>query len=225
MKKSKIYWCHSFSNVNPNQLMGFKPEPLIKVLRKDLDFLDNKDLFSCESVMRDTKNAFVCRTSYDLTIKRVQGTELWVHPDGNPLSNSTNNLLQFHDSYGYVFMSDDVNTELKVLPPFFHDTPFKRGVSGTMNCGKWARIIAPTIINQSDPAIKIKRGDPSMYLYFNKDVEFVQVKETLELQNLVQKCVQVKNVHPNTPLRKLYDMFLNSGYNKIILDEMKRNVI
>lgn len=225
MKKTKVYWCHTFSDTNPNQLMGFEPEPLAKVLRKDLDSLDNKDLFKCESLMSDTKNAFVCRTSYDLIVTKPEKDGFWSYIDGRPMGTSSKDLLQFHDSFGYVFFSEDINTELTITPPFYHDTVFNRGVSGTLNCGRWVRFVGPTIIKQTDTPIKIKRGDPSMYIYFNQNVKLIQVKETTELQNLVTVCLSVKRSQTNTPLRNLYDMFLRSRYRKIILDEMRKNII
>jgi len=222
--KTKVYWCHTFSEMNPNELMGFKPEPLLKAMQNDLDWLDNKDMFRCGSMMSDVKSAFVCRASYDMTL-RFSDEGFWLFPDNTIMQNLGNDIVQFHNNYGFTFLSENIDTTLTITPPFMHDTAFNRGISGTLNCGKWLRFVGASIIKQDKTPIVIKRGDPIMYIYFNRDVQLIQVKETDSIRQLVNKCLNVKNYQENTPLNKLYDMFVNSGYRKMALKEMKGNVV
>ena len=99
---------------------------------------------------------------------------------------------------------------------------------GSFNISKWFRTVnfEITLWPESDK-IEFKKGEHLAYIHFDTedDIEFIQFTMTEELHNIQRVCVTSNTWASQDSLCARYDRFDKSNLNKIVMREIKKNIV
>ena len=137
----------------------------------------------------------------------------------------------FHPAHDYVHLDDlagwfffsEVPTQVTVTPPYLHPQGLV-GSAGTYDISKWFRQIHPAIM-VTDHSVEIARGQPVVYVTFDKPVELVQFDLTDRLLGIANRSASLKHTIPKLSLKYLYEKFKQNKANKIVIEEIKRSIL
>jgi hypothetical protein len=219
-----VYWCPVLRNNSTAQswknVAYFEPEPVVRDLVKSR----NKDVkyFQCPAFLDYFKNTFVIRAPVDITINVV------IDNEGKPSLRTFeydqeffNDMLfaRFHQnekfpmlSFNMIYLFFSKETQiLESLPAFLHNTELIKNsnlIPGTFDISKWIRPIDFTIevLDETKP-IKIKRGDPLLYIRFVSDekINLVRTECTDDLRAIMDSCTTLKKYVYNSTLLQNYE--------------------
>ena len=233
--KTKIYWAPYFVGDKDWTILHEQPQILFDVLRNDVnrDIPRGDNVFLCPSfsnlIKRISPITFPFNTKY---IRKDQD----IIPDSKHYINigirtsSFKNRINFIPLYQRIFFSEeDVNITL--TSPYFSKSPhIKYGsiTPGSFNISKWFRPINFEFTLWPDSEkIEFKKGEDIAYVHFDtkNDIEFVQFTMTDELNKIQEVCGTSSTWTPQEPLCTRYDRFDKSNLNKILLREIKKNIV
>lgn len=223
-KPTKVYYgC----NVNHGFSYDLDLEPLGKSL---YSLPNNVELSKCPSFVKHTKNMYLLRCPYDTEVWK--GKEGWSWgislSDKNEKGEVINKILviqeekeflphvQLYNNYFLRLIAENT-CNLTVLPPYLHHNKLY-GVSGEFDISKWFRTIPSATVAYP---FTLKRGEPLLYLKFDRAVDLQRVGIPDVGNNIEYTCLNYKNNSPRTGLEKLYDKFTRSGANKVLLKAIK----
>jgi hypothetical protein len=233
-----VYWSPFFPTEQyPSvQLMYETPDPLLSDLISRRNKEANGDnWFQCHAFLGGVKNTFVLRIPFDVAFGLDH--ELGVFPiDSDPENMKFVAIKQpsvigaytFAIRGNWIFWSEEPLV-MTSMPAHYHK-PVVDGyyIGGSMDIGQWFRPIeGATQLNPSVNTVSFERNDPIAYVKFETD-EPVKLKRfymTKELEELSWGCIKYKRYEPKRALPYLYDKFNKRGLNKIITQEIKRNVV
>jgi len=233
--KTKIYWAPVWDGNKDWTILYEQPQTLFDVLRndvnKDISRFDN--VFLCPSFSNLAKRISPITFPFDAKYIRKDQD---VIPDSKHYleietrTSSFNNCINFIPSYRYTFFSEeDVNMTLS--SPYFSDSPhmkYGRVTPGSFNISKWFRTVNFEItLWQDTNKIEFKKGEHLAYVHFDteNDIEFVQFTMTSELHKILRVCGGSSNWAPQELLCTRYDRFNKSNLDKIVLREIKKNIV
>ncbi len=129
-----------------------------------------------------------------------------------------------------IFFSDNLNTELEVLPPALSPNRFNdcMYISGKFNIGKHFRPLELALAFYKDVEINIRKNDDLYYVKFHspKKVKLVRFLFTEELKNLMHCFYNVRNYSKKAlSLSYYYERIVNFGFRKKFLQLLKQNKI
>lgn len=236
-----VYWSNfPDNNLSVSELKYFDPVPLIQEL-DILDFFGPASM--CPAILDDLKKTFVIKAPIDFDLQFNQYyTETICNFDYSPEfidyyigPFSTEKVFQLA-SPSYIFFTED-NTEITQLPAFYSSSSIYEtciGLSGTYNISSWLRPIKPAF-KLLGSRIKINRGDPLFYLRFNTSEKIkLQKFDSSELNTgkysqIIDAMAGYKfNKPKSNVIDKLSDLYLSfnkSKYKKIILKNIKENLL
>tara|TARA_Y100001973_G_scaffold69557_1_gene101502 strand:+ start:249 stop:965 length:717 start_codon:yes stop_codon:yes gene_type:complete len=234
--KTKIYWAPYFVGDKDWTILFEEPQTLFDVLRNDIsrDISRFDNVFLCPSFSNLVKKIFPAKFPFDTKYIRkdqdiIPDSKHFLRAKSEHLS-SFKNCINFTPSLRYIFFSEeDVNMTL--TSPYFSKSPhmrFGNVTPGSFNISKWFRQIAFefTLWPESDK-IEFKKGEHIAYCHFDtkNDIEFVQFTMSDELDKIQRVCVTSSNWAPQESLCTRYDRFDKSNLNKIVMREIKKNIV
>jgi hypothetical protein len=188
----------------------------------------------CSAMVELFKNTFIIKAPFSYHIDLDQ--------DGNivnsseqfqffePRISSFENSLCVDFHLPYLFFSEE-SVNITTTPPYMTKTVQQSyGFTAAVkyNIGKWFR---PFIITYhlwpSTFSLRIEKNEPIMYISFDTDrkIIFKQFKLTDDILSQAEGCMGDKNINYLQPMNLLYDRFIKTKMNKIILKEIKENLI
>ena len=233
--KTKIYWAPVWDGDKDWTILYEQPQTLFDVLRNDVnrDVSRFDNVLLCPSFSNLTKRISPITFPFDAKYIRKDQD---VIPDSKHYleietrTSSFNNCINFIPSYRYTFFSEeDVNMTLS--SPYFSDSPhmkYGRVTPGIFNISKWFRGVNFEItLWQDTNKIEFKKGEHLAYVHFDteNDIEFVQFTMTSELHKILRVCGRSSNWAPQETLCTRYDRFNKSNLDKIVLREIKNNIV
>lgn len=230
-KKATVYWAYNNSHMTALSVGGYPPEFLSQAIRKDLEFIDDKEYLSCPALLKGLSNVIVLRAAYDVELVFSKEKKCWDAYNINkksrtelPISKNSINHIQLHELFGFNFFSDTPDTIFEITPPYFHPNAHP-GISGSFDIGNWYRTIGGTILKKDTKPFFIRRGDPIFYLRSNRPFKLKRFQRTEKMSNLERECLVFKDFIPIKPLSYLYENFNRNKMRNRILEEIKNNLI
>ena len=233
-----VYWSPFFSSEQyPSvQLMYESPDSLLQDLLPRRNKQANGDnWFQCHAFLNSIKNTFVLRIPFDIAFGLEKN--VGVFPiNGNPENMqfiamkepSVIDAYTFTIRGNWIFWSEG-SLEMTTSPAYYHNKVFDGYyIGGTMDVGKWFRPVeGASQLNVGTNTVSFKRNDPIAYVKFetNEPVQLKSFYMTKELEELSWGCINYKRYEPKRVLPYLYDKFMQRGLDKIITQEIKRNVV
>lgn len=216
-----------------------EPDSLYKDLIKDKNE-DNayNNYMDCPAVIRSFQNTFIVRLPWNTTRNIDFNTGKFLN-ENNQEDNiseyfvpkpTSRSRLMFNLYHHHLLFSED-DLEATVLPAYMHSSELQTKctyIPGTMNISKWFRPIEGAFELQNGvSSISLKTDDPLCYIKFDtsEPIKFVRFNLSKELWELSQGCVQHKQHQPKKSLLYLYKLFHHTGMRKLILKNIKNNLI
>jgi hypothetical protein len=214
-------------------LLDMKPRPLIPELMKTKVSMEVNDrqYGRCPAFVDTFRNYFFINPPFDI--------EVSITEDGRVVSDKkdwvTNRDPSFVNRWSVDFdigwlMFSDKSIMMRQYHPYFHNTTFgKHGVvaGGGFDISSWYRPLATTMhLWENVNDLVIKKNEPMFYMHFEteKKIIFKQYYLTDRLQDIAMACADSPNVMRNTITDK-YHAFHRGKLNKIVLAEIKKNII
>lgn len=231
-----IYWAPASKSLNNNWNILYDD---LSSLYSDLAKIPNikcppqNNFFKCPSFKNTAKNIFV--------IKNPIETEFVIHSTNNIevlSSNSISVKVRDHkspiDSYllnyeiPYIFYSEE-SVEMSISSPFFHKAPhtqYGNVIPGSFDISQWFRQ-TNIEFNMYQDYMKIEEDEPIMYVKFscNKEVKLKRFDMSDKLYDISNTISNSPSWESNVSLSKRYKRFLSSKTNKIVVKEIKRNLV
>ena len=140
---------------------------------------------------------------YEFDTKQLRATE-YLHKTIKELlicDVNEKNVFNFQILLPYLFVTDDKELELIVMPPNIETKNLKFAVGG-FHIYSWIRHINSgwyLIDKKKEGVINVKKGEPLVYIIFNKSVSLEKTYETIKIKEFAKthkKIVQyVKNIN------------------------------
>jgi len=138
-------------------------------------------------------------------------------------------LLTYNMSW--IFFSEEpVNCFF--TSPYFHKAEYCSSgalVPGQFDIGSWFRPFNLEIqMHDNEGTIKFNKNEPLFYMDIdtNKKINFVRFNLNKKIYSLYQEAVQSPERYKKfMPLKERYNIFKSSKMNKIILNEIKKEII
>lgn len=140
-----------------------------------------------------------------------------------------NNILIVYGVSHYFFCEESL--EVTKTSPYFHKAEYEtygKIVPGKWNCGEWIRPINNEInLWNNVKEFRIKEYEPISYYSFNtnRHVRLQRFNVTPKITEISKTCSLSSSWEKLVPLKKRYERFKNSNTNKIIIEEIKKNLV
>lgn len=235
---AEIYWSPYFDEGPVDWTMLYQGEitTLYDNMRKELcqDEDPHKNLFYCPSVKNLTSNVAVLKNTLTSQFKIEDGRLIHVSYShvGSQIPRKPSMQGRQHLEYGlgWIFFSEE-DIEMTLTSPYF-DTPnhMKYGniVPGKLNISTWFRKINPEFVLKKDVnEFEIYAGEDIAYLTFNtnKKLKFTRFELSHKLRTYAMGCSTSSDWERWIPLEQRYSRFKESQVSKLILAEIKKNVV
>jgi len=189
---------------------------------------NNDEYFKCKSFHEVFKNTFYIEHPHNLTVDfdadpNVSGA-IRVRDTGNP------DTITFDYDLKWLFFSEEP-VIIEVTPAYMHnntDSMDGHITTGSMDISKWFRpVVATYRMWAGRRKIEFKKGEPMFYVHFKTDkkINLIRFEQTDKVVEIMDGCVSLKNVMPNLPLSDLYNRFIRSKRDKVLLKEIKANLL
>jgi len=234
MSKTKtVYWSPRLSQVqgeNHWNLLFIEPQRLLnKFVEDTTDSKDDriKNLKRCPSFVNLGKNTFYIENpmTNEFSVKDGQidykEGSMFIHYEGGDTI-----------AYGlsYLFFCED-DLELMLTGPYFSETKYDRYaklIPGRFNISKWFRPVNIEMLCVSkDKHFRVEEHEHLAYFNFLTDDKVVLKRfDTNEtLRKLSNTCATVSGWWKDVPLIKRYDRFLKTKTNKVVMAEIKKQLV
>jgi len=228
-----VYWAPWFpkDDVHHWNILFDDPKKLLTKVIKDVSEFKNERLdamIRCPAFSTLGKNTYYIENPIASEFKIVDGK---IEPVGENhyVTFLTNmNILMY--GLSYIFFCED-DLELLLTGPYFSQTNYtKYGmlVPGKFNIGRWFRAInlEMLLVNNRD-CFKMEEGEPMAYFNFLTDEKVVlkRFEGNDTLRKLSMTCGRSSEWWSNVPLAKRYERFLASKTNRLVLSEIKKQLV
>jgi hypothetical protein len=235
---AEIYWSPYFDAGLIDWSMIYQGEisTLYDEMRKEMcqDEEPHKNLFYCPSVRNLTSNIAVLKNTLKSQFKIEDGKLLHVSYShvGSNIPRKPSMEGRQHIEYGlaWIFFSEE-NIEMTLSSPYF-DTPnhMKYGniVPGKLNISTWFRKINPEfVLKKGINEFEIDAGEDIAYLTFNtsKKLKFTRFELSNKLRTYAMACSSSSDWERWVDLEHRYERFDKSQMTKLVLNEIKKNLI
>lgn len=246
-----VYWSSSKSweTTTSYNLLYQEPVSLISDLNKIRNNSLNKGInagkmFSCPAFLDSLKNVFVVKSNMELKFKlndHIMKDSFpeypWNFNDAGPLllqvvrESSFNNYINIELNMGWLFFAEEPLVAKFTAPYFPTSQPTNGAIMGVgeFDIGSWYRDYTLDYhIPKDAKELYFAKNQPMFYLDIKTDkkIVFKQYTLTNRLRELAQDCVESPSRYGSKiPLLEKYDSFKNAKMNKLILAEIKNNLI
>ena len=220
--KSKVYWAHN-NLIASNDVFGYGPERLLSYLKQQPLFRDQEygKVLQCPATLEHIRNTYVMRCPFDMaSIKQPDGTILTLP---SQVTHQQGEFIQYDRLVGWYFFSD-TETRMSTTPPYM-SPPTIIGACATYDISKWFRQVHPSLMLEGFDSFQLKRGEPMMYVTFDRSVDLIQFDISPRLNQIALKANGIKQTSERQPLSYLYKKFKDNKVRKIILKEIERSVL
>jgi hypothetical protein len=228
-----VYWCPFVRNDGYDWNM-FYPEP--KTLYSELLSEKEKNsgvgnYFMCSAFKERAKNIFTLNTIINSTFTLVDG--VLVSGDGMEALIRRGPQLKDKASVtlgmSYGFFSEEPLT-MHLNPPFLHKSQYTEKTtlfSAGLDISKWFRAINIEVAVNINDTVEILENSPLAYVEFitNKKVVLKRFEINDKIRNIGAACALSVTVKRAIPLYERYKLFMESKQNKILLKEIKKNLV
>ena len=231
-----------------NQLVFQEPQNAYKdILSKKSDQKLTKNFFQCPATRDALQSVYVVRCPFDTeaevllkedgAVDKIQQdwaknapdllSQLPVHLAHAP---SKENELLVVMEFSHVFFCEE-SLQMRMTAPWFHEAPhlqYGAAVPGMYDIGRWIRPVNFEMnLWQGQTKIKFEEDEPMGYLEFstNKKINFQRFETTLKLKDICGDAINTRAKKTTPSLMKRYQVFGNSVVRKIILKEIKNNLL
>jgi hypothetical protein len=234
-KSSIIYWSPAFvSNVDWNMLY-YDPQSLfeqVRLLKVDSD--NNQNFIYCPAFGNFAKNTFLLKNPITSQFDISEHTELRAKSKNFVSSYTREPTLDgctlFKYGLTWVFFSEE-DIEMTMTSPYFENVPhLKYGnlVPGRLNISKWFRNINLEYnLHKGVKEFCVEKDETLAYLSFNADrpVKLVRFDMTEKLHKILHSTGNSSDWESWIPLVSRYKRFIETKTNKIVLKEIKNNLV
>ena len=214
----------------------------------------NHNMFRCPAVSNVTKNTFLLKNPVETHIqidpvnwdkKAPEGltpeldnsririlSKNWIQCDIVHQSNLSDCTL-FAYGLRWIFFTEDDSMNMNLTSPWFTNSPhLKYGavVPGQFDIGKWFRSIALEYNvwpNDSNNEFKILADEVVGSVSFDtpNDIELVRFEMSESLIKYSRATASSSSWYSNVPLLKRFKMFEEAKMKRLILKEIKKNIV
>ena len=242
----KIYWCPLLTTSElDNSILYQDPEILYSNLLKNKfdegpKFLN--DMFACPSFKNKTKRTLVFKSpisaSYEYNFENLEKPIVNVIDNSKPFlpiklvrGPAINNNSNITVDLNYLFFCEEP-VEATFTSPYFSEAKYlKYGatIPGTFNIGSWFRPFSFEInLWNTKGEFILEENEPIFYVEILTDKK-IKIERFMPNDNILKysaSCVNsTKTLGKLLSLNKRYKQFKESSMHKIILNEIKRNVV
>jgi hypothetical protein len=229
-----IYWSnHDGKNDNDWSILYEEPKSLYHSLSENREKENDKSFFNCPSFTSFSKNILVIRnplkSHYFFENSFIRATDGSLAGEISHSPSIKNNIL-FVLFHSFIFFSEE-EVELSMTSPFFHHAQhLKYGaiVPGKLNIGLWYRSLTLEFnLWEGVNELVLEKNEPIAYLHFNtsEKINLKRFYNTDKLKKISYTMANSAYWEPKVPLLKRYQRFKNSQISKIVLQEIKNNLI
>ena len=228
-----VYWANlSSAELQQRQnLLVPSPKNVISELFEKA-MLTNKTYNRCPANKTAFKNTYFVQSPLDFDITfndNYQGMGLrsdWLIPRPQDFENRITTEIDL----GWLFFCEE-SLMLEITPPYSHDTTASKYGSvavGSFDISKWFRPVMPTFfLWENQRRFVVKANEPLAYIRFLTDekIKLQQFELTQKLIDVNVACANHPNYYEFLPLPERYKLFREQKMHKIVLKEIKNNLI
>lgn len=237
-KTIKVYWTYTGepSNYSFLRLTQGLPISVSRDLFKNEHLLESKSRYStCPAAKDHLRNMFFFRSgldtsiSFDLEKETITGenADWWTLRHG-----LFYNRPELIFDVGFLFFCEEP-LEIDVTTPYLHDTKANQTSSvssGRFRIDKWFRgINSSYLMHENKNTLAIDKNDPLCYFRFNTDkkIIFNGFESSDLIHNISLSGVRNDNLSKpfTNSLADRYEMFEKSKMSKLLMKEIKKNLI
>jgi len=238
--KTKIYWAPYVKDKELDwSILHYDPENLFERIKsnvnKDSIIKSRGNLIMCPAVKNYINKIFVFKNTLESHFKLEENNKViplsknYINASIKRESNLKNcKLLEY--SVPLIFFSEnDINMSL--TSPYFSNCPhLKYGsiVPGKFNISKWFRNINIEFnLWENINEFKIEKNEDLFYVNFEceQEVELIRFDLTERLLKIAEVAGQSSSWEKFIPLRERYERFKKAQMHKIVIKEIKNNLI
>lgn len=237
-----VYWGQG--KYNPNNIFGdsiFYEDPktvLSSLVAKKNKVVSGGSFMNCPAVYNLLGNVLVVRSPIDIGVKvKYRENEISKNLDSyGPISWTMMHdpSIQGHPlvilDLPWLFFAEE-EIEVIITSPYFENSPhLSQGnvVPGKMNIGAWFRPLNMEFnLHYHQDELNIKEGEAMAYITFLTDKKirlhrFQTNENIIRLSNMISNTPQWQQ---KLPLAKRYARFRRAGLKKVVLNEIKNNLV
>ena len=233
-KESTIYWSPVFFDPNTDWNMMYYDLTSLYDSYRNTRNIDRKEnnFFFCPAFQNVAQKTFVIKnpiqSSFDISNRKVEvKSKNFIHPEIEHQPCINNNTLL---TYGlrYIFFSEnDIN--MTITSPYFTQSKhlqYGSLVPAKLNIGSWFRVINLEF-NLWGNKFEIDKDESIAYVSFDTDsnVKLKRFEMSPLLHKYAASCGSSSKWESFVPLSERYKRFKQTRTNKLVLKEIKENLI
>lgn len=234
MAKTRIVYWSPFGPLEDIPLMLLQStelKPFLSDLRERQKISGRESHFMCPCVRDKHRNTFIGYFNYDVDVSFFNNELFTQTPTINQRPGVYPNSFAFGISGFFRIFFSETPLLMETSPAYYHQTSYSHlghVPSGQFDINQWFRPSAPTF--QCFPNVnrfQAQQNEPLMYFNFEstEKIELRQFVLTKKLLDIASGCVSLKNTHPRLPLTDMYRRFNQTTLSRVILKEIKANLI
>ena len=234
-KRKIVYWAPWLLKQDEHHwnILYIEPQKLLSKVVKEVSALDDirlKNMIRCPAFNNIAKNTFYIENPIRTEFEVIDGNIKYIGEHSYNCNPNENLKNTFRYGGSYIFFSED-DLEIMMTAPYFSQTEhtnYARLVPGKFNISKWFRPINLEMILQGDKDyFKALEHEHMAYFQFLTDdkVELRRFELNDTLFKISETCSKVSEWWANVPLIKRYDRFLKTKTNKLVMKEIKKQLV
>lgn len=239
MKPVEIYWSPYFINsteIDWSMLYDGELPILYDILRKNMSHEERpgKNVFYCPPFKNLTSNIAVLRNTLHSKFKIEN--DVFIPTSSSHVScgisrkPSMKNKKIIEYGMGWIFFSEE-DIEITLSSPYFDSSDYMKYASivpGKFNISTWFRKVNMELFLKDDATeFEIKKNEHIAYVNFNtnRQLKFTRFEMSPKLYTYANACSTSSDWESWIPLAERYARFKQSQVSKLILAEIKKNVV
>jgi hypothetical protein len=234
-KTCTVYWSPAFVSPVDWNMLYYNPQSLFDQVRlSKIESENNQNFIYCPAFGNFAKNTFLLKnpitSKFDIT-------------DTYELKSKSKNFISSYTreptlegctlfKYGltWIFFTED-DIEMTMTSPYFEKVShlqYGNLVPGKVNISKWFRNINLEYnLHKGVNEFCVEKDETLAYLNFNTDkqVKLVRFEMTEKLYKIMHSVGTSSDWESWIPLVSRYKRFMETQTNKIVLNEIKRNLV
>ena len=234
MKRKIVYWAPWFvpQEMHHWNMLFIEPQKLLnKVIKEVSNTSDDrlKGMIRCPAFSSLGKNTFYVENPMTTEFDIING-EIKYRGDNFYHCTISKGKNTFKYGLSYIFFSED-DLEIMMTAPHFSQTKhtsYARLVPGKFNISKWFRPVNLEMLLYGDKNyFKMSEHEHMAYFYFLTDdtVELKRFELNETLRKISETCSTVSDWWKNVPLINRYDRFLKTKTNRLVMKEIKKQLV
>ena len=237
MSTKTVYWAPWIvqeDDIHNWNMMYMEPEKLLNSVVKHIPTLQGERMkasLRCPAFTYLSKNTFYVRNPIETELTTDNGQINYISKNWNATSfgkeGSADTII--FGNYFIFFCEEDL--EILLTAPHFSETEYtKHGllVPGKFNISKWFRpVTLEMLLIKNKNYFKMAENEIMAYFTFLTDdkVELKRFNLNKTLKNISNTCATASYWWKNVPLVRRYDRFIKSKTNRLVLSEIKKQLI